>query len=110
MYLFVVVMDDAQKFPDLLASFASKGIGGATVIDTYGMGRVLGRVNKDLLPNDVVEKIISQSSPTNKTIFAVVKSEEKLDEAVGTVRSILGDLGAPGTGIMFSLKLDNFWG
>ena len=47
--------------------------------------------------------------PHNKTIFSVIK-EEKESEALALIKKIIGDLNQPGTGIVFTIKLDRVEG
>ncbi len=43
--------------------------------------------------------------PSNKMIFTVVSDKETLDKAIGTVKSLCGDLTEPGKGILFAFPL-----
>ncbi len=50
------------------------------------------------------------SMPYNRTIFSVIKSQEKLEDVIHMIRSICGDLAEPGAGILFTIPVDRVIG
>jgi len=49
--------------------------------------------------------LLEGNRPYNKTIFAVVENESKVDEAIAVVEEICGSLDKPGTGLLFTLPV-----
>ena len=107
MFLLIQVLEQTDRLPDLLAALAEAGVPGTTVIDTIGMGRILADTDHEGELVDMIRGILERGRPTNKTIFMVVPDHRVLDTACEVIRSICGDLGAPGRGIMFSLRLEH---
>jgi len=106
MYLVVDVLEQTEHLGKFLEGLAKIGVAGTTVIDSIGMGRVLLQSGSDVAEIDVIKDVLAKGSPTNKTIFAVVKDKETADKAVDVVRSICGDLNEPGKGIVFTMPVD----
>ena len=106
MHLLVQVLEQTEQLAALLEGFAKAGVTGTTVVDSIGMGRVLLESGADVPALHVIKGVLAEGKPTNKTVFAVVRDEEALQRAIEVVRSLCGDLSAPGTGILFTLRLD----
>ena len=107
MRLFVYILNRTERIEDVLAGFVEIGITGATLVDSVGMGEVLVR-NVPVFAG--FRNVLSESRPANKTIFAVVEDEAKIDEAVRIIEEICGPFGTPGAGIAFTLTLDRAFG
>ena len=107
MFLVVQVLEQTERLPDLLAALAEAGVTGTTVIDTVGMGRILADSDQEGELVQTIRGILDSGPPTNKTIFMVVPDRRVVDTACEVVRSICGDLDAPGRGILFWLRLEH---
>jgi hypothetical protein len=105
MNLLVAVIENVDTIPQIMAELQKNGICGATVIDSYGMGRILSRSNRDFPDKEIISYVLSEKRPTNRTIFLVV-DDDKLDITCNIFRGIVGDFSSPKTGIMFTVKLD----
>lgn len=105
MYLLVLVLNRVELLEEVLESLVRAGIPGATIIDSTGMGRTLVQADHDASFLMGLRSIFQYSRPQNKTIFSVVRTQEKLDKARAAVQEVLGDISRPGVGIIFSLKL-----
>jgi len=106
MNLVVAVIEDVEKVPDIMSQLNAHGICGATVLDSYGMGRILSRSHKEISDKAIISYYLSERRPTNRTIFVVV-DDDKLDETIAIFQDIVGDFKEPKTGIMFTLKLES---
>jgi nitrogen regulatory protein PII len=107
MKLFIYILNRTEKLEEILAGFVEIGLTGATLIDTVGMGEVLTR---DVPVFAGFRKLLSESRPANKTIFAVVEDEAKIDAAIRVIEDICGPFGSAGAGIAFTLPLDRAFG
>lgn len=106
MKLLVLVLNDESLMDEILLGLNTLGIKGATIIDSIGMGSVLGT----RLPiYKSIEKYISIEKPNNKTMFTVVNDDELLHESVDFLKMKL-DLQKPGTGFMFVLPVLEIYG
>ena len=103
MELLVCVINDPSRVDEILEGFLEIGITGATIVDSYGMGRTL---IQDVPLFAGFRNLLSGPSKYNKTIFSVIDSKEKLTEGVAIIENILGDLSSPATGIVFTIPID----
>jgi nitrogen regulatory protein P-II 1 len=110
MYLLVDVLEHTEHLPAILEELVAIGVTGTTVLDSIGMGRILLESRADVPVVKVIERVLAQRQPTNKTLFAAIETEDTLRKAVGAIKSICGDLSQPGTGILFTLRLDHVEG
>ncbi len=106
MVIFFLILNNEEHLDEVLEAFLEMGIRGATVLDSVGMGRILSvdvpifAGLRDLLPG---------SRPYNKTVFTIT-NEEKVPTITKAVEQVIGSLNEPGTGIVFSIKVDNVKG
>lgn len=110
MHLLVLVLEQNNMLPEILEKLYSVGVKGTTVINSVGMGRLLAQYGKDSPVGKLVKEKLRKGNYTNKTLFAVIRSEDVLYDAIDTINEIIGDLEKPGTGIMFTIKLDKVFG
>ncbi|MFH1278970.1 MAG: hypothetical protein ABIK65_11415 [Candidatus Eisenbacteria bacterium] len=106
MHLLVHVLEQTERLAELLEGFAEAGVTGTTVVDSIGMGRILVESGADVPAMQTIKSVLAKGKATNKTVFAVVQDEDTLQKAIEVVRSLCGDLHAPGQGILFTLRLD----
>jgi len=107
MELLVAVIDNADKTDEILAGFIEIGITGATVFESEGMGRLLGR---DVPHFAGLQSLISRSRPRNQTVFSVVDDPEKSRRAIELIQDVCGRLSDPGTGIAFTVPVSRVAG
>lgn len=107
MELLVCILNEYEKLEQLLAGFLEIGITGATVLDSRGMGRVLG---PEMPAFGNLQALASLTRDRNVTVISVIESSEKLVAARELVTTICGDLNAPSTGIMFTLPVSSVTG
>ncbi len=105
MYLVISVIENTAIIPKLMSELQDNGICGATVIDSYGMGRILSRSHKDISKKDIISYVLAENRPTNRTVFVVVE-KEIVQKAIDIFKEVVGDFSSPRTGILFTLKLD----
>lgn len=104
MKMLVVVLNKIDKLEDLFLSFSQAGIKGATVLDSYGMAKVLVD-NEDVPMFASLRMLLNEKRPFNKTIFTIL-DEHQISIAVNCVKNVIGDLSKPGVGILFTIPLD----
>ena len=106
MKLLVLILNKVEKLEEVLEGYLEVGISGATIIDSVGMGHVL---SEEVPIFAGLRFMFAGSKPHNKIILSVIQ-DEKEEEAIRLLGNILGDLGKPGTGIVFSLPVDRVEG
>jgi len=105
--LFVYILNQQEKLDEILSGFIEIGITGATIIDSVGMGRIL---SKDIPIFAGFQSLVSGSRPYNKTIISVVDDDEKVRNALSLIEEVCGSFAEPGSGIAFTLPLDQVHG
>jgi nitrogen regulatory protein P-II 1 len=106
MKLLILILNKVEKLEEVLEGYLEVGISGATVIDSVGMGHIL---SEEVPIFAGLRFMFAGAKPHNKVIFSVIK-DEKEGEAIRMLRKIIGDLGKPGSGIVFSLPVDSVEG
>ena len=104
MQLVIIVLNEVEYLEDLLAEFAERGIGGATILDSTGMARMLYQ-HEDLSMFGSLSMMFNQQRDESKTIFTVLP-EDQVPTLKAAVKKIVGDISKPNTGIMFGVPVD----
>ncbi len=109
MNVLVVVLYHEEHLRELLEKFPSIDVRGATVIESTGMGELLA---SDVPIFSTLSRLLSGagSRVQNYTVFSVIRTDETLEKAVALVRSVVGDMARPGTGILFVLPVSRVEG
>jgi hypothetical protein len=109
--LLVLVIDNLEYEPDILAAWEQAGVPGVTVFDTLGSRRVGDDTGRDDLPLIVsLRTVLSSEESNNRTLFTVVDDDAVLERAIQAVQKIVGDFRARHTGIMFVVPVSLAWG
>ncbi len=106
MKLLVMVINKEEHLEEVMELFVELGVPGATILDSMGMGHFLTHNIpiyagfRDLMP---------ESRAYNKTILAVM-DDKLISEIAAGVEQILGTLDDPGTGVLFTLPVEQVKG
>jgi CBS domain-containing protein len=103
MYLLIIILDDLQRLPELLAAWRNIGVA-ATLTRSHGgfrtsswLDRVgLGGVNR-LLQGD--------GTHDQKLLFSVLESEARLEQAITEAERVVGGFDRPNSGVVFVLPV-----
>lgn len=106
MKLLILILNKVEKLEEVLEGFLEVGVTGATLIDSVGMGHIL---SEEVPIFAGLRFMFAGAKPQNKTIISVIKNEKE-EEILRLLNTILGDLYEPGTGIVFSIPLDRVEG
>lgn len=107
MKLLFFVLNKTEKLDDVLTEFARSNIGGATVVDSSGMARLLShKHDEDEIPFlGSLRSFLNPEREKSKLIMTVIQ-DDQLEEAVKAIESVVGDLSLKDTGIVFSVPID----
>jgi nitrogen regulatory protein PII len=108
MYFLVgLVIDDINRCPDLFDAWEQAGVGGMTILDSTGLGRMRRgeglRDDVPLMPS--IRDLLSGREEHHRTVFSLVEGEEMVDRLVDVTEQVLGPLGNPHTGVLFAVPL-----
>ncbi|HHV95170.1 MAG TPA: hypothetical protein GXX37_01630 [Clostridiaceae bacterium] len=110
MQLLVLVLNKVEVLNELLKTFVREGINGATIIDSTGMARALTSGGTEDLPLfGSLRFILNEGNPHNKTIFLVLE-DDKVFTCIRCIRNVVGDLGKPDVGILFTVPVTYYEG
>jgi len=98
MYLMLIIVNKRETVNKILEMFLKIGIGGATVLDSRGMGQTFMACESPVV-GGLRAMIYDQCRPGNNTIISIVETLEKYDQAVEEAEKITGSFDEPGTGL-----------
>jgi hypothetical protein len=111
MYLILFVLDNPDKLEDLLNAWEKAGTGGATVLVSTGLNRVLnGGIRDDIPLMPGLDDFYKRVEDYHRTLFTIVKDDEMLNKIVEATQSVVGDLNQPNTGILVVLPTAQVYG
>jgi nitrogen regulatory protein PII len=106
MQLLVIVLSEIEKLDTLLDDLLKNGFTGATILNSTGMVREVGK-NIDSYPLfGSLRYMIDLDRDESKTIFMILK-DEQVEAAKKIVRDSVGDLSKPDTAILFTLPVSS---
>ncbi|MBM4423994.1 MAG: hypothetical protein FJ030_11480 [Chloroflexi bacterium] len=109
--LIVMVMDDPNKFEDILNAWLELGIAGATIFDSLGTGHFAPSESPDDLPlMPSLSDILQGRHENNRTIFSVVTDDFDIDRLAAATEAITGSFSDIDTGILFTVPVGRVWG
>jgi nitrogen regulatory protein P-II 1 len=108
MKLLVFICNKPEKLEELLEGFLEVGITGGTILDSLGMGRILA--TEVPIFAGLRESMFGSAASSNKTILSVVKDQAQVQAAFDIIEEVCGGLDQPGTGIAFTLTVDEVRG
>jgi hypothetical protein len=112
MYLILLVLNDADLLEKLLISWEEKGVRGATVLFSTGLGRIRQlegwRDDMPLIPS--LSDFYDMPENLNRTIFTTARNDEEVDGILAATRSVIGDLDETDTGLLLVLPIARAYG
>ena len=112
MYLILLVLNDPDKLEDLLIAWEEKGVQGATVLFSTGLGRIrqleTWRDDMPLIPS--LRDFYEVPENMNRTVFTIVRDEAQVDEVVAATKRVVGELDERETGLLLILPVARAYG
>jgi hypothetical protein len=103
MYMVLFILDDAALLDEVLEAWYSVGVSGTTIFESTGIHR--RRAKRLSIPLRYLMPDVSDSLEDNKTLLAIVPSEEMVKKCLSEAERVVGDLSQPNTGIFASWPL-----
>lgn len=111
MNVLFIVLNETDYLDDILDAFVEIGVKGATILDSQGMGSAISNSGRGKDPFfGSIRNLLDNARPYNKTIFTVIEGEYLLQQAIKTVKDIIGDMSKPGIGLMFTMPVGHIYG
>lgn len=103
MQMFVLVLNREEFLEPILEKMLEAKIGGATILESTGMMRVLDSdQNVDVPMLGILRHYFSPERRRSKTMFALLDSHE-IPKMLAIVNEVTGGLDKPDTGIAFAV-------
>lgn len=106
MQLLLVVLNQVEKLDALLDSFFEQGLGGATVLNSSGMAKILAKNIEHYPILGSLRHVLKnqEERKDSRTVFMALP-DEHVETAKSIVRTVVGDLTLPDTAIMITLPI-----
>ena len=110
-HMILLVIDDPDQCPSILDAWDELGVGGITILDSTGLGRMRKSGIRDDIPlMPSLSHLLKGREERHRTIFTVVENEEWVDRIIEKTQSILGDLNEANVGVLFVLPVSRVVG
>ncbi len=110
-FMVMMVINNLDECTPVLEAWEATGVGGITILESLGLGRVRkSNMWEDLPLMPSLSDFLRTPEHRHRTIFAVVDSEERVDKLVKVTEAIVGDLEKPDNGVIFVLPVLKAYG
>jgi nitrogen regulatory protein PII len=109
--LLVLVLDELEKFPAVVAAWQEAGVPGVTVFDSVGSQRLREYIQRDdvpLMPS--LRSLFAGEEDHNRTLLTVIEDDAVLERAIAATQQVVGDFMQPHTGVLFVVPVSRTWG
>ena len=110
-FMILFILNNMDECAPVLDAWEETGVGGITILESSG----LGRVRKSEIPNDLplmpsLSDFLKTPEHRHRTIFTVVDSQEHVDKLIKATESIVGNLEGADNGVIFVLPVLQAYG
>lgn len=110
-HMILLVVDNPDQCPSVLDAWEELGVGGITILDSTGLGRLRKAGIRDDIPlMPSLSHLLKGREERHRTIFTVVDSEEWVERIVNRTQEIMGDLNQANVGVLFVLPVSRVIG
>ncbi|NMB13377.1 MAG: hypothetical protein GX977_13965 [Firmicutes bacterium] len=100
------VIQRPELLSSILLEFNNKGISGATVFESMGMGYLMAE-SAPIFAR--LSQVAMGSTAPSRTLMAIIE-DHQVEMAVQIIEDVVGDLTQPNTGIVFTVPVDSIRG
>lgn len=109
--MILLVVDNPDQCSPVLDTWDSLGVGGITILDSTGLGRLRKAGIRDDMPlMPSLSSLLKTREERHRTLFTVVEGEARVDEIIEATQQILGDLDEAHNGVLFVLPVSRVVG
>lgn len=110
-HMVLLILDDTNQCSSILEAWEAQGVGGITILESTGLGRVKDFSIRDDLPlMPSLSRLLQSREERHRTLFTVVETEEMVDQIIEATRNIIGDLENAHNGVLFVLPVSRVEG
>ncbi len=105
-HMVLLILDDVNQCSSILEAWEAQGVGGVTILESTGLGRVRKLSIRDDIPlMPSLSRLLQNREERHRTLFTVVEGEEMVDKVIAATESVLGDLEQAHNGVLFVLPV-----
>lgn len=110
-HMIMLVLDDINQCTSILEAWEGQGVGGVTIFESTGLGRVRKMSIRDDIPlMPSLSRLLQTREERHRTLFTVVETEEMVDNVIKATEAILGNMEEPHNGVIFVLPVSRVIG
>ncbi len=110
-HMILLILDDVNQCSTILEAWEAQGVGGITILESTGLGRVKKASIRDDIPlMPSLSRLLQTREERHRTLFTVVETEEMVDQVINATEAILGDMEDPNNGVIFVLPVSRVVG
>lgn len=104
MQLLILILKNVEIIEKLLKKLAENNISGCTILDGHGMGEALADMDDMPMFSTLRAMMATNHKQPSKVLLMAVK-DEQIVKTTSVIKSVVGDLSKPNTGIMLSIPV-----
>ncbi len=104
MQLLILILKQVELIEDLLKKMAENNIRGCTILDGHGMGESLANM-EDLPMFGTLRAMMATSNKQPSKVLMMAVKDDEIIKTCEVIKSVVGDLSKPNTGIMLSVPV-----
>lgn len=105
--MILMVLDDLEKLEDVLQAWRKAGSHGITILESSGVGRLLGwhgaRDDLPIFPR--LRHLLASREVHHRTLFTVVGDDVDVEAFFDATEAVVGSFDKPNTGVIFALPV-----
>ena len=106
MHMVLLIVNNLDECTPILDAWESVGVGGITILESAGLGRVRkAGIRADLPLMPTLSDFFRKPEHRHRTIFTVVDDEATVDRLIEVTQEIVGDLESADNGLLFVLPV-----
>lgn len=110
-HMVLLILDDVNQCSSILEAWEAQGVGGVTILESTGLGRVRKLSIRDDIPlMPSLSRLLQNREERHRTLFTVVEGEAMVDKVIAATESVLGDLEQEHNGVLFVLPVSRVHG
>ena len=110
-HMVLLIVDNVEQCFPVLDAWEALEVGGITILESTGLGRVRKSGPRDDLPlMPTLANLLRGREERHRTMFTVVDSEEKVEQLIEATQKIIGDLNNAHNGVLFVLPVSRVVG
>ncbi|MEZ4591107.1 MAG: P-II family nitrogen regulator [Chloroflexota bacterium] len=109
-HMILLVLDDVNQCSNILEAWEAEGVGGVTILESTGLGRVKKLSIRDDMPlMPSLSRLLQSREERHRTLFTVV-TDDLVDKIIEVTEAIIGDMESPNNGVIFVLPVSRVKG